>query len=458
MALKQVVALAALREAAGEVIEASVCEAQGTYLALVNTEAGKRLAWAVQGEAAVSKMWKAVEKEADVKDVHVAVMALNANNAALVRRLVKWAAPTACGTKGASVGFSDWLGAADAVVTDLFVKRQLKPVLVDYTPEDSEALGRNFLEAVDTATWGVLEKGYKEGYGANAAGLKSNDDIVKALLYGYSMIGLDCSDKIDLGIEKLSDEAVDKRFEQFPDAFRAAMHASYLNAEFKVGASKLNFTENQLHRIVLEYGEAIMHIQSIYMDYLKNTPWDIDFELSLSKPGKVLTPQEHYLIANELQRNSIKLAAICLDPLKDAEALKENLQLHCEIADTFGYRLSFANADIAMTDTAAAMKYLKGKAHFKMNNILWMSAVKLVKALDAELFGKLCAACGCKVVEGAVCGRMENGRALALGYRKALNPKEEGNVAEAMKAFCAAHHEEYAAEVQKNVSAHLKNI
>ena len=75
---------------------------------------------------------KDVEKEADVKDVHVSVMALNANNAALVRRYVKWTAPTACGTKGASIGFSDWLGEADAVVAELFGKRQLKPVLVIY--------------------------------------------------------------------------------------------------------------------------------------------------------------------------------------------------------------------------------------------------------------------------------------------------------------------------------------
>lgn len=97
----------------------------------------------------------------------------------------------------------------------------------------------------------------------------------------------------------------------------------------------------------------------------------------------MLTPQEHYLIGNELQRNGIKLSSICLDPLKDSEAVNDNLQLHCEIADTFGYRLSFKNADIAMNDTAAAMKYLKGKVHFKMNNILWMSAIELVKALDA---------------------------------------------------------------------------
>lgn len=88
MALKQIDALAALREAAGEVIETSLCDVQGNWLALVNTEEGKRLAFAAKGEAALSALWKDVEKEADVKDVHVSVMALNANNAALVRRYV----------------------------------------------------------------------------------------------------------------------------------------------------------------------------------------------------------------------------------------------------------------------------------------------------------------------------------------------------------------------------------
>lgn len=457
MALKQVLAMTALAEGAGEVINKSVCEVPGGWLALVKTEAGKRLAFAAQGESPLTAMWRDIESSKDVKGVHIDVMALNANNAAVVRRFVKWAAPTACGSKGTSIGFSDWLGCADAFVSDLFVKRQLKPVLVDYTPEDSDALQRNFLEAVDTATWGVLEAGYKEGYGANAAGLKSEEDIVKALLYGYSMIGFDCSEKINLGIEKLSDEAVEKRFEDFNEAFRAALHASYLNAEFKVGSSTVTFTENQLHRIVLEYGEAIMHIQFIYNSYLKNTPWDIDFELALSKPGKVLTPQEHYLIANELQRNNIKLAAICLDPLKDTEALSENLQIHCEIADTFGYRLSFANAEISLENPAVATKYLHNKVHFKLNNILWMSAVRLLAVKDAALYAKLAETAGVEAIPAeSICGSKE-AKELALSYKKVLNPKESALAGE-IKEFLLAHQEEYAEGVRANVGAFLKRI
>ena len=456
MAIKQVVAMNVLQEAAAEVIKASVCAVDGGWLALVNTEAGKRLAVVVDKETAMTGMLKETELK-EIAGSKVILAALNANNAAVVRRFVKWAAPSACGTRGTSVGFSDWLGCADAFGVDLFAKRQIKPVLVDYTPEDSAALQRNFLEAVDTATWGVLEAGYKEGYGANAAGLKSEEEIVKALLYGYSMIGFDCSEKINLAIEKLSDDEVEKRFYQFNEAFCAAVNASYLNAEFKVGNNKIKFEEKELHRIVLEYGEAIMHIQFIYNSYLKNTPWDIDFELTLSKPGKLLTPQEHYLIANELERNGIKLAAICLDPLNEKEALADNLQLHCDIASAFEYRLSFRNAEIGLSDPAAALKYTKGKVHFKLNNILWMSAVKLIAATDAELYAKLASVAGVEpVAADCICGT-DACKAFALSYSKVLNPKE-GNLAADIKAFLQAHKDAYAEAVRANVGSYLKNL
>ena len=310
---------------------------------------------------------------------------------------------------------------------------------------------------MDTATWGILENGYKEGYGANAAGLKAEEDIVKALLYGYSMIGFDCSDKIDLSLEKLSDEEIEKRYNGLNDAFREALAASYLNVEFKVGANTVKFTDKELRRIVLEYGEAIMHVQFIYNSYLKNTPWDIDFELSLSKPGKMLTPQEHYLIANELQRNNIKLASICLDGLMETEALHEDLQVHCEIADTFGYRLSFCNADLAQVDFASAVKFLKGKVHFKLTNVLWLAALQVI-ANNAELMGKIAAASELAVPSAEeLTAETEIGKAYALAYAKVLSP-DAGNLSAEIKDYLLANQNEYATSVTKNVEIYLKKF
>ncbi|MCQ2359410.1 MAG: hypothetical protein MJ055_05055, partial [Phascolarctobacterium sp.] len=140
MAVKQKVAVA-LMEAIGKVIEASICEVMGGVLALVNTEAGKRLVYVTDEENQLTQIFKAEDVREEGK-AKVYVMALTANNAAVVRRIVKWTAPTACGTKGTSIGFSDWVGAADAFVTEQFAKKKLKPVLVEYTPDDSIALKR----------------------------------------------------------------------------------------------------------------------------------------------------------------------------------------------------------------------------------------------------------------------------------------------------------------------------
>lgn len=364
---------------------------------------------------------------------------------------------SACGTKGTSIGFSDWLGAAGGCIAPLFAKKQVKPVLAEYSAADSVLLKRNFLEAVDAATWGVFETGYKEGYGANAEGLKSEEDIVKALLYGYSIDWPGtAANKINLQIEKMSDAEVEKRYNDFPQEFRDAMQGSYLEANFQVGSEVIHFEPEQLRRIVLEYGEAIMHAQFIYNSYLKNTPWEIDFELLISKEGKLLSPQEHYLIANELQRNGIKFAALGLNTLDEAQLLQEMLQTHAAIADTFGYRLSFLHADLALKDLGAVAKTLKGKVHFKLSSVLWLAAWETVLKLAPQLACQMRDYAGLAETD-ALIPQTETGKAYALSYKTLLAP-EAGNFADQVKEVLAVNHAAYSERISVLVGNYLRTL
>lgn len=456
MAIKQALAVKAMEAAAdGKIVAASLSEVTNGWVALVINAAGKKLVCVTQGECPLSSMW-AVESSCEQEGLHVDIMPLNANNAAVIRRFIKWAAPSACGTKGTSIGFSDWLGAAGGCVAPLFAKKQVKPVLAEYSAADSALLKRNFLEAVDAATRGVMETGYKEGYGANAEGLQSEEDIVKALLYGYSMIGLDCSDKINLQIEKMSDAEVEQRYNDFPQEFRDAMRGSYLEANFQVGSEVIHFEPEQLRRIVLEYGEAIMHAQFIYNSYLKNTPWEIDFELLVAKEGKLLSPQEHYLIANELQRNGIKFAALGLNALEEGQMLEETLPVHAAIADTFGYRLSFLQADLALSDLGAAAKILKGKVHFKLSSVLWLAAWETLFSAAPELAQQMREYAGLPAADTLV-PQTETGRAYALSYKTLLAP-EAGNFAGQIKDVLAAEQAAYGERISVLVSNYLRTL
>ena len=131
MAIKQALAVKTMEAAAGgKVVSASMSEVTNGWVALVIKAADKKLVCVTQGECPLTAMW-AVENSCEQDGLHVDIMSLNANNAAVIRRFVKWAAPSACGTKGTSIGFSDWLGAAGGCIAPLFAKKQVKPVLAD---------------------------------------------------------------------------------------------------------------------------------------------------------------------------------------------------------------------------------------------------------------------------------------------------------------------------------------
>lgn len=457
MAIKQIGAIKAMEAASeGKIIQPSLSEISGGWLALVETPQGRKLVCAATKECQAVSMFKA-EDESMENGIIIKIMGLNSNNAAALRRLVKWTGATACGTKGLSLGFSDWLGNAEEYLAPIFSKKQTKPVLVEFTPVDCTLLQRNFLEAIDAATWGVFATGYKEGYAASATKLTSEEDLVKVLLYGYSMLGLDFSDKINLEIEGLTDLAVEERYLELPQEFRDAVEGSYLAGPLKVGSETLHYTPQVLRRIVLEYGEVIMHAQSMYNSYLKNTPWDIDFELFLSKEGKTITPEEHYLVGFELTRNKVKLTAIGLDAAIEKKALEEDIAVHAAIAEACNYKLSIANADLLAEDFSAIAKVLKNRVYFKFENILWLSVLQCIAEKDPALLAEMADFAGVAKAEAVeLVPASEKASLYASLYGKLLSPTD-GSFAEKIQAVLAANKDTYHEKITIMVEKYLKN-
>jgi len=427
MAIKREIAEKLMSEK-GTLIGSSFSVIPDGYLGLVDNAAGRQLAVVCGEKSEANNAWKGAEFEpaADNRKIKMGLFPLNPNNAALIRRLVSWAAPSSCGVNGISVAFSDWLGVVNSQLPNLFARKQIKPVLTDFTPEFSAALQRNFLEAMDTATWSVLSSGYKGGWAANATGLKTEEEIVKALLYGYSGIGVDCSDKIDRSIEGLSTEETEKRFGELDRDFKEAIDKSYLDAEFQVGDVKIKFEEKALHRMVLEFGQAIMFLQNMYKDYLDDTPWDLDFEVDLSRSDKPLTPQEHYFLANELKRAAVKFDTLCVNGSIFEQEMKENLAYHAGIAKVFDYRMSFADAALAFDDLAAVAKNVNYRVNFKLTHVLWLAALQTVAKTDAALLKQMAERAGLAVPSAEdLTFEREAGIAFVNAYDKILG-KEEG--------------------------------
>ena len=212
---------------------------------------------------------------------------------------------------------------------------------------------------------------------------------MKALLYDYGGVGIDCSDRVDRSVEQLTDDEVQKKFGELDRDFKEAIDKSYLDAEFKLGDDKLTFEEISLHRMVLEYGQAIMFLQKMYKDYLSDTPWDRDFEVDMSNCDKAMTPQEHYFVANELKRAAVKFDTLCVDAVVVKDELDRNLKLHAAIAKAFDYRLSFTNTALAFDDLEDVTKSFNRKINFKLTNVLWLAALQTVAETEPSLLASI---------------------------------------------------------------------
>ncbi|MCH4158049.1 MAG: hypothetical protein LKF34_05585 [Acidaminococcaceae bacterium] len=400
----------------GKVVQASVSAVEGGFggLAEINGE------WRFLALTAKGGVFSKNGKDAVVEDregEELVELPLNSNNAALVRRYMKMATPTACGVKGLSVGFTDYLGLVTPVLPQLFAQRHLKPVLVETSTAVSKATGTTLLTSIDAATWSAVKAGLKNGYGATINGIYDEMEFLTALLYMYSCLGFDGAHWAAPEIAKLPVAEVEKKYQALPEEFRKALEASYLNAEFKVGNTLIKFAgKEELERIVLVYAGTIMHTQTAYDTYFRNTPWPLDLEVDLSRAGLPLTPAAHYLIINELERNGVKPTSICIDAKLDPAAVTTDLSKHAAIAATFGYRLSINNADLYVPELSKVAKVTGGKVHFKLNNVLWLAVLATLAAKAPDVLAQAAAQAGLPVPTAA---NLEPGAKLAQQYAAA---------------------------------------
>ncbi len=279
--------------------------------------------------------------------------------------------------------------------------------------------------------------------------MDKEEDLVKALLYGYSSIGFDLKEQVDLSVDDLSAAEIDERYEKLPELFRSALTASYLQSEFDAEGFKLRYEEDELKRIILGYGQALMHSQYIYETYLKGSPWPLDYEADFSKVS--LSPAAHYLLAKEWERNSVKVCCVTLDAARFA-ADPDELEAHCRIAAFFGYRLGLLHADTALADPRKVRALLKEKVHFKLTSLIFKAVLKTMEEKEPALSEKICRA----LSDGSEKTVAELSPSAIKEHEKILGAQSEMKAA--LKNFAAQNKEACAAMLGELTGSFVKKL
>lgn len=329
----------------------------------------------------------------------VKVSSLNHENAVALRKWFPYTAPIPFGKCGTSMGLGDRLGLASPGHLRLIRKSRVRPVLAQQSIRELNLTCRTYEDVLDAASWAVFQEGYRLGFGADGDHLKNEDEIKMALSLGFTMITLDCSEKINNAVPGMSDDEVEKQYGSLKMEYRNRIEENYLGREFSAGDIKISFEKEDLKKIALIYGKAIDFISYIYHDVIKPAGKSVDFEVSIDETQTPTTPQAHFFVASELEKMKVGVTSMAprfcgefqkgVDYIGDIEQFEKEFKVHASIADHFGYRLSIHSGSDKFRVYPIIGKYTKGRVHVKTAGTNWLEALKVIAFKRPELFREI---------------------------------------------------------------------
>jgi hypothetical protein len=317
-------------------------------------------------------------------------------NRLVLNQYFDYTVPCAFGTEIATIGLGDRLGIASPGHIQTVRGHDIRPILAQQSIRELNLTGRDYKQVIDAAAFAVFQEGYKDGYGADGDHLKVEADIRMALDLGFTMLTLDCSEKIDTTIEVATEAVLAEKYVLLPESVRTHYENRYLHKSFEAAGTTISFDRPTLIKNVLIYSQAIDYMKYIYRTYIEKTPRKIDFEISIDETSTPTAPESHFFVAHELYEAGIKIYSMAprfcgefqkgIDYIGDITQFERELAIHAGLADDFGYKLSIHSGSDKFSVFSLIGKYTKGRFHIKTAGTNWLEAVRTVAKVNPTLY------------------------------------------------------------------------
>lgn len=374
-----------------KVYEKSVEQHGNTNLVMVKAD-GKKALLAV-GESDLYN-----ELQGNVTDGYKLCDLTHANRLVL-NKFFPYTAPRAFGKQVATIGLGDRLGLASPGHIKTVVGRDVKPILAQQSIRELNLTGRDYKQVLDAACYAAFQEGYKGGFGADGDHLKLEEDVKMSIDLGFSMLTLDCSDKIDNDIDGMDAAGIEAKYNALPQDVKAHYESKFLDKSFQIGEHTVRFDKLDVMKNVLIYAEAINYMIYIYENVVKPAGREIDFEVSIDETLSITAPESHFFVAQELIDRNVDVFSVAprfcgefqkgIDYIGDQAQFERELILHAAIADHFGYKLSIHSGSDKFSVFPVIGKYTKGRFHVKTAGTNWLEAVRTVAKVNPDLYRRM---------------------------------------------------------------------
>ncbi len=326
-------------------------------------------------------------------------------NAAAVRQLLPWTAPQPVAGRP-SFGLGDRLGLATPGHVKAVRGTGYVPMLAQQSIREMTRTGRSPRDVMDDATWGVVQTGFRDGFGADADHLKTTGDINTCAEVGFTFYTIDPGDHVNNAADGMDGAALAEALDALPWEALAttasdARAAAGQTAVDLAGGERLVLDEEALLRAAVKYGRAVAHTAALYrhlVDRLGEGAFEL--EVSVDETDSPTTPAQHLYVASELARLGVRWVSLAprlvgrfekgVDYLGDLEDLERTFVRHLAVARALGdYKISLHSGSDKFSVYRMAARHGGERVHVKTAGTSYLEALRVLAERETGLFREI---------------------------------------------------------------------
>jgi hypothetical protein len=341
---------------------------------------------------------------ANVTELILKLAPTTATNAAALRSLLPFLKPQLLGLRK-SAGCGDRLGLATPGHVQAIRQHTMVPILAQQSMRENARTGRSPQNVVDDATWGVLQEGWRNGYGADADHLKTTADIDLCVAAGYTFYTIDPGEYVDDTANTSPISLLEEKVDALPwnilAGDRADLEARLAGKNIDLGDLTFTMSREDALRAAAKYGRAVAHTVVMYR-HLQQVLGDGNFELEMSvdETETVTSLAEHIYIVNELRRLNVQWVSLApryvgdfekgVDYIGDLADFEASFAQHAAVAQTFGpYKLSLHSGSDKFSIYPIAYKVAGELVHLKTAGTSYLEALRAIAKLNPPFFREI---------------------------------------------------------------------
>jgi hypothetical protein len=344
---------------------------------------------------------------ADAEGVRLAGQAgyLDHTNAVGLRKHLTFTAPSPVGVR-AAFGAGDRLGLATPAHVRAVRGSGLVPLFAQQSIREMSRTGRTPEEVMDTATFGVFQEGWREGFGADADHLKTTEHIDATVAVGFTMFTIDPGDHVDNDAEGAEPAALQVAFDGLPCAQLEStpedLRKAYVGRSIHLpDDSVISFDQEALLRAAVKYGRALAYTAMMYRhlcEKMGSRPFEL--EMSVDETESPTSVAEHAFVAMELKRLGVQWVGLAprfvgrfekgVDYIGELGEFERSFAGHVAVAREFGpYKISIHSGSDKFSIYPIAARLAGELVHLKTAGTSYLEAVRAIARVEPTLFREI---------------------------------------------------------------------